>query len=302
MNSRVKERGKGTRKKNGKKIQKYSELIPLYNNFPFNKVVNKRVCKIVKILYTFVPLCLCAFVPSSILFGQDLTANEIIKKANDVINQKTVFGKMKMTIVTTSGKKRELFYDFRSKNRGEKNLNKYTAPRRIMGQAFLMLNNADDIWMYNPRTNRVRKLATHAKKQKIQGSDFSYEDMGSGDSFIEDFNHKLMPDEKKEGHDCYVVEMTIKEGRDSNYSRMIAWIDKKNYLIRVIDYYDEKNRELLKKTLIQSDLKIIDGVPTAMKMTMYNRMDNTKTENEVLEIKYNIRIDDNIFTERGLKK
>ncbi len=42
-----------------------------------------------------------------------------------------------------------------------------------------MLNNADNIWTYFPRTKRVRKLASHAKKQKVQGGDFTFEDFSS---------------------------------------------------------------------------------------------------------------------------
>lgn len=242
------------------------------------------------------------FILSFSSFSQDMTATEIIQKANNVINQESAFGKAKMTIITTSGKTRELFYDSWSKDKGKKSLIRYTAPHRIKGQAMLMLNNADDIWSYFPRTNRVRKLASHAKKQKMQGSDFSYEDMGSGDSFVTDFTHKYIRDEKKEGHTCYVIELKTKKGIDSNYSKIIAWIDKENFVIWAIDYYDEKKPDLLTKTLIQSNLKIIDNIPTPMKMVMHNHLDNTNTTSEYLEIKYNIKLDDAMFTERGLKK
>jgi outer membrane lipoprotein-sorting protein len=234
--------------------------------------------------------------------AQEMTAPEIIQKANDLLNQETVFAKAKMTIMTTSGQERELYYDSWSKDRGEKSLIRYTGPRRVKDQAMLMLNNSDDIWSYFPRTNRVRKLATHAKKQKMQGSDFSYEDMGSGDSFIKDFTPARKEDEKKSNRDCFKLELTKKPDVDSNYSRMIAWIDKENYVIWAIDYYDEKDSSMRIKTLLQTDLKVIDNVPTPLKMTMKNHLDNTETVNELQEVKYNLPLDDAMFTERGLKK
>ncbi len=236
------------------------------------------------------------------LKAQALSGPDIIKKANEILNQDTVYAKAKMTINTTSGQKRELFYDSWSKDHGKKNLIRYTAPRRIKDQAMLMLNNSDDIWSYFPRTNRVRKLATHAKKQKMQGSDFSYEDMGSGDSFVTDFSHQRKKDEKKDGHDCYVVELVIKAEVDSNYSRMILWIDKGNYVIWTIDYFDEADPSFRIKTLTLSDLKIIDGVPTPMKMTMKNHEDNTETLSELIEVTYSQALADSMFTERGLKR
>ena len=237
-----------------------------------------------------------------VLFSRELTGEYIIQKVNELMNVQTSYGKAKMTIVTTSGQKRTFIYESWSKNKGEKNLVRYLEPRRVKGQAVLMLNHADDIWMYFPRTQRVRKLATHAKKQKMQGSDFSYEDMGSGDAFIEDFSPERLEDEKMEGHDCFKLELTRKQESDISYSRLIMWVIKENYYPIVIDYYDEDDPSLWEKRLVQSDIRVIDNIPTAMKIVMYNKQDNTQTEMELIEVKYNVKLDDSMFTERGLKK
>jgi outer membrane lipoprotein-sorting protein len=238
----------------------------------------------------------------SISSAQELTGEQIIQKVNKLFNPETSYGKSKMTIVTTSGSKRTFLSESWSKNKGEKNLVRYLEPRRVKGQAILMLNNADDIWSYFPRTQRVRKLATHAKKQKMQGSDFSYEDMGSGDAFIDDYTPKKLKDEKIEGEDCYKLELTRKPDSDLSYSRLIMWVVKENFYPIAIDYYDENDPIRKVKRLIQSDIQIIDGIPTAMKAVMFNENDNTQTELELLEVKYNIELNDNMFTERSLKK
>jgi outer membrane lipoprotein-sorting protein len=235
-------------------------------------------------------------------FSQEMTAEDIIQKVNDQFNTETSYGKSKMTIVTTSGEKRTFIQESWSKDRGEKNLVRYLEPRRVKDQAVLMLNHADDIWMFFPRTQRVRKLATHAKKQKMQGSDFSYEDMGSGDSFITDFISKRLDDEQKEGQDCYKLELTRKPESDSSYSRLVMWIIKENFLPVFIEYYDESDPSYLLKSMIASDFQVIDGIPTAMKIVMHNENDNTETEMELLEVKYNISLSDDMFTERSLKK
>jgi len=235
--------------------------------------------------------------------SQELTGEDIIQKVNDLFNPQTSYGKSKMTIMTTSGNKRTFIFESWSKDRGEKNLVRYLEPIRVKGQATLMLNHADDIWMYFPRTQRVRKLATHAKKQKMQeGSDFSYEDMGSGDAFINDFSPKRLEDEKMEGHDCYKLELTRKPNSDLSYSRLIMWIIKENFVPIVIDYYNEDNPARTEKRLVQSDIRIIDDIPTAMKAVMLNKNDNTQTEIELLEIKFNVALNDDMFTERSLKK
>jgi len=247
-------------------------------------------------------LTLVVFFLAPGLFSQDLTGKNIIEKVNALINVSSIYSKSKMTITTTSGQKRTFISDSWSKDNGEKNLVRYLEPTRIKGQAILMLNNADDIWMFNPRTQRVRKLATHQKKQKMQGSDFSYEDMGGGDVFIKDFSAQRLSDEKKEGQNCYKLELIRHDGADVSYSKLILWVNKDNFVPVVIDYYDEDAPDRVLKTLTQSDIRVIDGVHTAMKFVMINRNDNTQTEMEMLEVKFNIELEDSMFTERELKK
>ncbi len=238
----------------------------------------------------------------SLAFGQEMTGEEIIQKVNDNMNVETSWSKSTMTITTTSGKKRTFLSESWSKGRGEKNLVRYLEPRRVKDQAILMLNNADDIWAFFPRTQRVRKLASHAKKQKMQGSDFSYEDMGSGDAFINDYQAERLDDDKINDHDCFTLELVRKPGSDLSYSRMVMWVDKENFVPVVIDYYDEDDPQRLLKRLVAGEIRMIDGIPTATKFTMHNKNDNTRTEMELLEVKYNIKLEDGMFSERSLKK
>ena len=262
------------------------------------KIENKTY----KMEFILLILCVSFFVSTILSYGQELSSEEIVSKMNEIMNQDTVEAKVKMTIMTTSGDERVFLYDSYSKNKGEKNLIRYIEPKRAKGQSILMLNYADDIWMYFPRTKRIRKLATNSKNQKMEGSDFSYEDTGASDSFIEDFTSKKLGTEMKEGYDCYKIEMQKKEDVESGYSRLIIWVIKDTFVPIAIDYYDWNNPELLLKTLIQYDIKEIDGIPTAGRMVMYSQQENSQTSIEMLEIKYNVVLDDSLFTARNLKR
>lgn len=253
-----------------------------------------------RILFVFV-LCFC-FRGVAEEAGKKVAAEEIIKTMTETLNPKQSEAVVEMTIMTSGGQERTFVYKSYSKNEGEKSLMKYLEPGRVKNQAILMLNNADDIWMYFPRTNRVRKLATHAKRQKVQGSDFSYEDMGSSNEFIDDYNSVLLGEEEKEGKLCYKLELTRKEDSDAGYSRLLIWVKKKDYVPIVISYYHEKDENLLEKELILSDVRIIDGIPTPMDMIMYNKLDDTKTAMSFKEINYDVDLSDNLFTEMGMKR
>ena len=253
------------------------------------------------VLKRFFKIIVLAPIISNSGHSQELTADDIIKRFNDLMIQPTVKSISRMTITTTSGNQRDFVMESYSADRGDKNLIKYISPTRVKGQTILMLNNADDIWVYFPRTNRVRKLATHAKKQKMEGSDFSYEDMGSGDTWIDEFESFRLEDQEVEDIDCYKIELLKKPESQSGYSRLVMWIDKSNFMAVRIDYYDEDEPDLHLKRLVLSDIKDIDGIPTATRMVMTDIQDNTNTIMEYSEITYGAEIPDDLFTERGMK-
>jgi len=253
-----------------------------------------------RILPVFV-LCFCFSMIAEDV-AEEVSAEEIITTMTETLNPEQSEAVMEMTIITSGGQERTFVYKSYSKNKGEKSLMKYLEPGRVKDQSILMLNNADDIWMYFPRTNRVRKLATHAKRQKVQGSDFSYEDMGSSNEFIDDYNSVLIGEEEKEERLCYKLELTRKENSEAGYSRLTVWVEKESYIPVIIGYYHEKDKNLLEKELILSDVQTIDGIPTPMEMVMYNKLDDTKTTMRFRELTYDVDLSDNLFTEMGMKK
>jgi outer membrane lipoprotein-sorting protein len=237
------------------------------------------------------------------LFSQEVpTADEIITTMTSTMNPEQSKGIFKMTIITSSGNERTFVYESYSKNQGEKSLLKYVKPSRLKGQTILMLNDANDIWTYFPKTKRVRKLATHAKKQKLEGSDFSYEDLGGSDAFVDDYEAVLVGEEKKQRKVCYKMELTRKKESSANYSKVIMWVEKESYIPLVIEYYHDDDPNLLEKQLETSDVQVIDGIHTPMKIVMYNKLDNTHTKMEIEEVTYDVDLPDDLFTEMGMKR
>ena len=111
-----------------------------------------------------------------------------------------------------------------------------------------------------------------------------------------------MNDEEKNDKECYKVELIKKADSDMSYSRIIMWIVKDNFCPVYIEYYEEDYPNRLQKTLKQYEIKIIDGLPVAMNSVMRNVNDNTETKTSVIDIEFNVDLDDEMFTERSLKK
>jgi len=228
-----------------------------------------------------------------------LGAIDILKKMDDVEKYKSIYAESLQIITTSDGEKRTLKIKSWSVNTGDKQLLEYTYPARVKGVKILMLKDGDDIWSYSPRSRRTRHLASHAKKQKVMGSDFTYEDMGGG-KMSEKYTGKVIKEEKIDGAVCYVLELKpTPKGPD--YGRIVVWVGKKDFVTRRVDYY-EKDSEGLLKILYLKDIKVISGHLVAMKLKMINHEDGGETYNEYTKMEYDIPIQSNRFNSSRLDR
>lgn len=196
---------------------------------------------------------------------QALAAREIVRRIDATERVAASEGIYRQVITTSGGEKRTLEMKGYSRDRNDKQLMVYTAPRRVEGDKILMLNGGDDIWFYTPKTDRVRHLASHARRRQVQGSDFAYEDMAGG-SIEEDYGYELLGEEEVEGVACYKLELIPKES-GPHYSKLILWAEKGKFVSRRIDYFEDG--ELLKR-LTAGDVRQVGGHWYPMRMVMRN--------------------------------
>jgi len=250
--------------------------------------------KIPKILRntTFLMFCFSLF----LVFAADFSADAILDSMTSVMQPSTSQGKMEQEIITSSRVKRVFVFEYFSADRGANVLIRYIEPRKVRHNAFLIKNSGDDIWVYFPRTRRVRKLASHAKKQKAQGSDFSYEDFSGSEEWKTDYKVNRVFSGEREN---YLLVFNPRAGADTGYDSLKIYVNKLNYYPDRILYY--QNRDHL-KTLNFKDVKEIQGIPTAMSMRMENHVEDSQTTMRILEMKYDVVFDEGFFSERNLKK
>src|SRR5579859_3717581 len=110
----------------------------------------------------------------------------------------------------------------------------FLSPADVRGTKTLLIEHSvadDDIWIYLPAMKKVRRLVASNKKDSFVGTDFSYGDVIGHK--IDDWNHKLVGEEKLGEFDCWVVESTPKTAQiadTSGYSKRVSWIDKRSYV------------------------------------------------------------------------
>ena len=153
----------------------------------------------------------------------------------------------------------------------------------------------DDRWLFIPALDLVKRIASNDKFSSFVGSDFSYEDI-SGRKPEED-SHTMLKKEMINNRTCFVIESLPKE--TSEYTRRVSWIDEANFLPIKEEFYDRQNE--LYRTFEALEIKDIDGILTITKRAMRNVKTGHSTEVTFQEVKYNLSITDDIFTERFLR-
>jgi hypothetical protein len=252
-------------------------------------------------LYTALFVALLTVALCSTAWSAELTGEQIVRNAKEKETPKSGKTRTKMLLVNSKGDTRIREIVSMSKKTGDtnKNIIRFLAPADVKGTAFLHIEEGgkNQQFIYLPEIKRVRRIATGQRRTSFMGSDFTYQDMEKRE--IEDDNYKLLREEPLNGESCWVIEAISKKPEDAQYGKVISWIRKDHTLLKA-EFYDLEAKLL--KVLTVNDLKTIDGFLTATKSTMEDVQKNHKTIVELFDVKYNVAIPDDEFTERALQK
>ena len=232
---------------------------------------------------------------SSVAWAQ--TASEILDKVDSVGHTDSSQMDVVQVVISPSGDKRSFKMKSWSQNGNEKGLTEYVEPDQVRGMKILTLNEGDDIWTYFPRTNRTRKIASSARNRKVQGSDFTYDDMASG-KMGKHWKGKVAGSEKVKGKDCYKLDVKPTASGPKSYSKAVIWVDKSSYTVPRVEYFDLDGDKV--KRLDISGYKKISGVLIPMKYAMTNLLDGGKTLMAVKGVKVNVKLKPGLFSEASL--
>jgi outer membrane lipoprotein-sorting protein len=183
----------------------------------------------------------------------------------------------------------------------------FKSPSDVKNTATLLVEHSkgdDDIWIYLPALKKVRRLVSSDKKSSFVGTDFSYGDVIGHK--VEDWNHKILREEKVDGVDTWVLESLPKNPSvvdNSGYSKRISWIAKDSYIAVKGELYDPSGA-LLKK-LTQTDVKLVDEKNKkyqAMKLQAENVQTGHKTILEFKNYKANVGVKNDYFKSQNLDK
>lgn len=226
--------------------------------------------------------------------AQDAIA--ILNKVDANINSETSIVKSDMIIYGRRNNRTVTSIGYAEGN--SKSFSEYLAPQREKGTKMLKLE--DRLWIYSPSTDRTIQLSGHMLKQSVMGSDLSYEDMMENRKLTEMYHAKVVGEETIDGRKTWVLQLNAKVD-DATYDSRKVWVDTERYVPLREEMY-AKSGLLLKKTELK-DIKKIDGRWYPTKMNYKDMLKDGKgTDFVVLEIEFDAKIPEYIFTKAALKK
>ncbi len=182
--------------------------------------------------------------------------------------------------------------------KGQKlSLVRVVAPPKDEGEATLLVDN--DMWSFSPKINRVIKIPSSMMNQSWMGSDFSNNDLAKADDLIDQYNHRLIKTETRDGHKIYVIESKPKEFAPVVWGREVETV-RDDYILLEHAFYDQAG-ELVKK-LVTEDIRPMGGKTIAARQRM-QRIDKPGEWTEVVtrEAKFGIDISPSFFTLSNLR-
>ena len=237
--------------------------------------------------------------------GDTLTPEEIIRAsyAHFYYAGNDMKARILMKLIDKEGQERIRDLTMLRKNYAEGGEQKYFIyfykPSDVKDTTFMVYKYSDrddDRWLFIPAINLVKRIAANDKYSSFVGSDFSYEDV-SGRKLQED-SYRLLKEEELNSKSYFVIESLPKGSAE--YTKRISWIDRVSYLPLKEEFYDKQNE--LYRQFEASEIKDINGIPTATKRVMKNVKTGHRTEVTFQEVEYDLGIGDDIFSERYLRR
>lgn len=233
----------------------------------------------------------------SIISQQTLTAEEIIKRADEKVRGKTNRSQMRMEIIRPTWT-REL--SFKGWGRGlDYSMTYITSPAREKGQVFM--KRKTEMWNWMPSISRMIKIPASMMSQGWMGSDYTNDDILKESSMVVDYNHSLVSEETVEGFECYKIQMDPKEEAAVIWGKVYKWITKDEFIQIKSEYYDED--EELVKSDFGYDFKIMDGrlIPTRIEIVPADE-EGKKTVVYITEIEFDIDLPETFFSQQNMKR
>ncbi|MAG20601.1 MAG: hypothetical protein CMF77_00305 [Candidatus Marinimicrobia bacterium] len=234
----------------------------------------------------------------TVLQGQ--SGYDIAKMMDERKQPTDMTSKTTMVLTNSKGKTRTSTIFSQLVDSGNKQILWFLAPADDKGVAFLKIEHDDkddEMRMWLPAFNKIRRISSKKKGDSFMGSDLSYEDMTSRE--LDENEFVRLDDDEVDGKECYMLEVTPKPEAKSNYSKHMTWVEKATLLAVKEESYDQNGN--LKKTKVFNTSRMGDyNIMTGIFVKDVQKEHTTRVTFD--EIQLDSGLEENLFQEKNLKR
>ncbi len=175
------------------------------------------------------------------------------------------------------------------------------SPDYLAGAAYLVRQGKpgaeDEMYVFLPSVNRVRRVVGDAGYDSMLGTNFSYVDFKQLESAFGGAPATLEASQTLEQRPAWVVSFKAQPGAATGYSAIRAWIDQKTCVALKVDFYEGAN---LRKELSApaAALKQTGSYWYPGRATMRDLHDGTSTELRILDVSSSDELPTRLFDAR----
>jgi len=233
------------------------------------------------------------FISNTYSVAQD--ARAIVKEGFDYMRGKSSFSVVDMTIHRPNWERKMTIEAW---TKGLKNsLFRIIAPARDKDNG--TLKKGREMWMYNPKINRVIKLPPSMMSQAWMGSDFSNNDLSKTDSLIDEYIHTITGTQTHDGKKVYLIKSIPKPDAPVVWGMQKLKI-REDHVFLSQEFYDEDFK--LVKVMTTLQIQMLGGkmFPRVWRMQKADVTDEY-TELNYKELSFKKNLKDSLFTISNLK-
>lgn len=187
-------------------------------------------------------------------------------------------------------------------------LTRFHTPAEVKNEAILFLENPkgeNDILLYLPAYQKVRRLERSQQSASFMGSDLSYSDITT--PHVDDYRHKLEGEEACPGEStvsCYRIEGipasdSIRER--TGYARTLTWVRKDIFMPTQIQHFDAKGA-LVKTSALSEIEKLATGKWFTKKIQLTTTKTGGQSTLQFSDVRTDPKLDAAFFTQQALAK
>lgn len=216
------------------------------------------------------------------------------------MSQKNIPADIKSSLIMSLEDKRGNIFESEiishSKDDGKKQIMWFLSPTSNRGVSLYKIekgNGKDEMKMYLPAFNKVRKISSKKKSESFMNSDLTFEDLYNRD--LDDYTYELDTSDDN----FYILTSYPTQGLKSAYSKHVSWVEKSTLLIKKEESYAKSGR--LMKT---KEMKYInkDGFELIKELHVLDVKTNHRTHLVFKDMELNSGIKDSEFHEMKLKQ